>query len=113
MTATAHEVLSSTSFLEYAFLRWILTPAVRPDLYRLVRPQAEVEVSGRRYRVDYEIAGSEKIFAIELDGYEYHGSRGAFSYDRMRQNDLHASGRAWRDSSTTRSGRTQHGAYIS
>lgn len=93
MTGTAHEVLSSTSFLEYAFLRWVLTPAVRSDLYRLVRPQAEVEISGRRYRVDYEIAGSEKTFAIELDGYEYHGSRGAFSYDRMRQNDLHASGR--------------------
>lgn len=92
MTGTAHEVLSSTTFLEYAFLRWILTPAVRPDLYRLVRPQAEVEVSGRRYRVDYEIVGSEKTFAIELDGYEYHRSRGAFSYDRMRQNDLHASG---------------------
>ncbi len=93
MTQTAHEALSSTSFLEYAFLRWVLTPAVRPDLYRLVRPQAEVKVSGRTYRVDYEIVGSERTFAIELDGYEYHGSRGAFSYDRMRQNDLHASGR--------------------
>ncbi len=93
MTNAAHEVLSSTSFLEYAFLRWILTPAVRPDIYRLVQSQAEVEISGRRYRVDYEIVGSERTFAIELDGYEYHGSRGAFSYDRMRQNDLHASGR--------------------
>lgn len=93
MTNPAHEILSSTSFLEYAFLRWVLSPAVRPDLYRLVRPQAEVDVSGRKYRVDYEIVGSEKTFAIELDGYEFHGNRGAFSYDRMRQNDLHASGR--------------------
>jgi very-short-patch-repair endonuclease len=62
-------------------------------MYRLVQPQAEVEISGRKYRVDYEIVGSEKTFAVELDGYEHHGSRGALSYDRMRQNDLHASGR--------------------
>ena len=93
MTKTAHEALPSTSFLEYAFLRWILTPAVRSDLYGFVRSQAEAEVSGRRYRVDYEIVGSENTFAIELDGYEHHGNRRAFSYDRMRQNDLHASGR--------------------
>ena len=93
MTSPAQKALSSTSFLEYAFLRWVLTPAVRPEMYRLVQPQAEVEISGRKYRVDYEIIGSEKTFAVELDGYEHHGSRGAFSYDRMRQNDLHASGR--------------------
>jgi len=93
MTSPAQKALSSTSFLEYAFLRWILTPAVRPDMYRLVQPQAEVEISGRKYRVDYEIVGSEKTFAVELDGYEHHGSRRAFSYDRMRQNDLHAAGR--------------------
>ena len=62
-------------------------------MYRLVRPQAEVEVSGRRYRIDYEIVGSERVFAVELDGYEYHGGRVAFSSDRMRQNDLHASDR--------------------
>ena len=93
MTQMAHEVLPSTSFLEYAFLRWVLTPAVRPDLYGFVRAQAEAEISGRKYRVDYEIVGSQNTFAIELDGYEHHGSRRAFSYDRMRQNDLHASGR--------------------
>ncbi len=93
MARVAHQVLPSASFLEYAFLRWVLTPAVRPELYRLVRPQAEVEVSGRRYRIDYEIVGSERTFAVELDGYEYHGGRVAFSNDRMRQNDLHASDR--------------------
>lgn len=93
MARAAHEVLLSTSFLEYAFLRWVLTPAVRPELYQVVQPQAEAEVSGRTYRVDYEIVGSKETLAIELDGYEYHGSRSAFSYDRMRQNDLHASGR--------------------
>ena len=76
MTSSAQKALSSTSFLEYAFLRWVLAPAVRPDMYRLVQPQAEVEISGRKYRVDYEIVGSEKTFAVELDGYEHHGSRG-------------------------------------
>lgn len=82
---TAHEIISSTSFLEYAFLRWILSPAVRPGLYRLVRPQAEVKVSGRTYRVDYEIVGSEKTFAVELDGYEYHGSRGYYEIKPKRR----------------------------
>lgn len=89
----AHEHLVSTSFLEYAFLRWILTPAVAPGLYEQVTPQREVEVAGRRYWVDYEIAGAEKTIAVELDGFAFHGSRGAFSYDRMRQNDLQATGR--------------------
>ncbi len=36
---------------------------------------------------------SARTFAVELDGYEYHGGRVAFSSDRMRQNDLHASDR--------------------
>src|SRR5918995_1947514 len=89
----AHEILSSTSFLEYAFLRWVLSPAVRPEIYRFVTPQREVEVGGSRYLVDYEIAGSEKTFAVELDGYGPHRGRESFSYDRMRQNDLHATGR--------------------
>ena len=88
-----HEILSSTTFLEYAFLRWVLSPAVRPEIYRFVTPQREVEVGSNRYLVDYEIAGSEKTFAVELDGYGPHGGRAAFSYDRMRQNDLHAMGR--------------------
>lgn len=89
----AHELLVSTSFLEYAFLRWVLTPAVAPGLYKRVTPQREVEAAGRSYWVDYEIAGAEKTIAVELDGFAFHGSRGAFSYDRMRQNDLQATGR--------------------
>jgi len=88
----AHEVLSSTTFLEYAFLRWVLSPAVMPEIYRYVTPQREVDAGGCRYLVDYEIAGSERTFAVELDGYGPHGGRAAFSYDRMRQNDLHATG---------------------
>jgi superfamily II DNA or RNA helicase/very-short-patch-repair endonuclease len=93
VVSTAHETLSSTTFLEYAFLRWVLSPAVRPEIYRFVTPQREVEVGGRRYLVDYEISGSEITLAVELDGYGPHGGRAAFSYDRMRQNDLHATGR--------------------
>ena len=50
-------------------------------------------MEGRRYLVDYEIVGSDKIFAIELDGYGPHSGRAAFSYDRMRQNDLASAGR--------------------
>src|SRR5690348_9868872 len=91
--AKLYEVLPASSFLEYAFLRWVLTPATRPEILERVLPQYEVEVDRRRYKVDYEIRGDTKTFAVELDGFEFHGSRNAFSYDRLRQNDLHASGR--------------------
>jgi superfamily II DNA or RNA helicase len=84
------ETLSSSSFLEYAFLRWVLAPATGPGIRRHVCPQAEVAVDGRRYRVDYEIRGSERVLAVELDGFEFHSSRHAFTYDRLRQNDLQA-----------------------
>ena len=91
--APLHAVLPAMSFLEYAFLRWVLTPATRPEIAARVYPQREVEIDGRRYKIDYEIEGDTKRFAIELDGFEFHGSRNAFTYDRLRQNDLHASGR--------------------
>jgi superfamily II DNA or RNA helicase len=88
-----HERLSSDSFLEYAFLRWVLRPAARPEISEHIEPQAEVSVDGRNYRIDYEIRGAERTFAVELDGFEFHGHRRAFSYDRLRQNDLHAAER--------------------
>jgi superfamily II DNA or RNA helicase len=87
------EALSSSSFLEYAFLRWVLAPAVRTDIAGNTVPQAEVNVDGRTYRIDYEIRGEERVFAVELDGFEFHGTRSGFSYDRLRQNDLHGTGR--------------------
>jgi superfamily II DNA or RNA helicase len=87
------EAIPSSSFLEYAFLRWVLAPATLPHIRYHVFPQAEVDVDGRCYRVDYEIRGNERIVAVELDGFEFHSSRQAFSYDRLRQNDLHATGR--------------------
>jgi superfamily II DNA or RNA helicase/very-short-patch-repair endonuclease len=88
-----YESLSAESFLEYAFLRWVLTPAVQPEILPRVVPQQAVQVEGRTYRVDYEFIGDEKRISIELDGYAYHGDRAAFSYDRMRHNDLITTGR--------------------
>ncbi len=85
--------LRADSFLEYAFLRWVLAPATTGAILPLVVPQAEVLVDGHNYRVDYEIRGRERCFVVELDGFEFHGTRQAFTYDRLRQNDLHASGR--------------------
>lgn len=87
------EVVASSSFLEYAFLRWVMAPATRSGMRPRIHPQAEVAVGGRHYRVDYEIRGSERIVAVELDGFQFHGTRQAFTYDRLRQNDLQAAGR--------------------
>ena len=92
-TGTLADVLPSDSFLEWAFLRWVLTPAAVPAIAARVRPQAEVAVDGHTYRLDYEIAGAELTIAVELDGFAVHGTRAAFTYDRLRQNDLAGTGR--------------------
>jgi len=89
-----HDILSAESFLEYAFLRWIFTPAVKPEIATRIKPQYEVTWDGHTYRIDYAIVGQKHSIAVELDGFTFHGSRAAFSYDRLRQNDLHAAG--WR-----------------
>lgn len=88
-----HAGLPADSFLEWAFLRWVLAPATTPAVLQRVRPQEEVVVGAHRYRLDYELVGECRLIAVELDGFEFHSSRHAFSYDRMRQNDLHAAGR--------------------
>lgn len=85
---TFAELLPSDSFLEFAFLRWVLTPAARPSLAQHVVPQAELRVADHNYRLDYEIVGSTVRIAVELDGFAFHSDRGAFTYDRLRQNDL-------------------------
>jgi superfamily II DNA or RNA helicase/very-short-patch-repair endonuclease len=90
---SAGVLLPSDSFLEHAFLRWVLAAAAHPDIAARIQPQREVEVDGHRYRLDYEIAGGQHIIAVELDGFGFHGNRSAFTYDRMRQNDLLATGR--------------------
>lgn len=87
-----YEAITSETYLEYAFLRWVLHPAARTEISALVTPQYEIGVAGHAYRVDYVIRGEQHRFAVELDGFEFHGSRHAFSYDRLRQNDLHAAG---------------------
>lgn len=85
--------IASSSYLEEAFLRWVLTPAALPGIASHVIPQREVTVQSRTYRIDYELAGSEQRIAIELDGFAFHSARDAFTYDRLRQNDLAATGR--------------------
>lgn len=89
---TQSERLSAESFLENAFLRWILAPAVKPEIADHVKPQHDVPWAGHTYRVDYAIIGQTSLIAIELDGFAFHSGRNAFSYDRLRQNDLHAAG---------------------
>lgn len=88
MSGSLHEQLQSTSFLEYAFLRWVLTPACRAEVAAVTTAQREVMVGTRNYRVDYVIKGAATEIAVELDGFAYHSDRNAFTYDRMRQNDL-------------------------
>ena len=85
-------VIPSTSFLEYAFLRWILTPACNEKVLTNIKDQKQVSINNHSYKIDYVLEGSQIQLAIELDGFAYHGSRKAFSYDRLRQNDLHAAG---------------------
>lgn len=87
-----YEEISSDSFLEYAFLRWVLGPVAQPEIAQFVQPQHVISVAGHTYKIDYVIRGQSYSFAIELDGFEFHGNRQAFSYDRLRQNDLHAAG---------------------
>jgi superfamily II DNA or RNA helicase/very-short-patch-repair endonuclease len=86
------DTLPASSFLEYAFLRWVLGVAAHPAVAIHTRPQHEVEVDGRAYRVDYVVEGARLRLAVELDGYAYHSARPAFTYDRLRQNDLAVAG---------------------
>ena len=85
--------LPASSYLEAAFVRWILSPAVRPEAAARVVAQQRVEAGGREYLIDYEIIGERTRVAVELDGFEFHGTKSAFTYDRLRQNDLAAAGR--------------------
>lgn len=88
-----YESLSAESFLEWAFLRWVLHPAALPGIADRVEPQAGFATGTRSYRLDYEFVGDERRIVVELDGFEFHGTRRAFTYDRLRQNDLAASDR--------------------
>ncbi|MFJ7209726.1 DUF559 domain-containing protein [Streptomyces sp. NPDC098789] len=92
MTAGLARLIPSSSFLEEAFLRWVLTPAVEAGIVARVHSQHPVNVNGRTYRLDYLIAGESLQLAVELDGFAFHSDRAAFTYDRLRQNDLASTG---------------------
>lgn len=89
---TLATTITSDSYLEYAFLRWVLTPAVHPAIVPHIVPQYQVPTQDHTYRLDYAILGVAKRIAIELDGFAFHSGRWAFTYDRLRQNDLQAEG---------------------
>ena len=55
---------------------------------RLRRPQVNAHLCG--YEVDF--FWSEERLVAEVDGYAWHGSSAAFTRDRRRDADLHASG---------------------
>lgn len=85
-------LVPADSYLEEAFLRWVLTPAADADIVQRVHSQYPVTVQERTYRLDYLIAGETLQLAVELDGFAFHSDRAAFTYDRLRQNDLAATG---------------------
>jgi len=92
VTASLDRLVPAASYLEEAFLRWVLTPAVDAAIVPHVHSQHPVTVNDRTYRLDYLIAGASLRLAVELDGFAFHSDRSAFTYDRLRQNDLAASG---------------------
>ncbi|MFD4132546.1 DEAD/DEAH box helicase family protein [Streptomyces goshikiensis] len=92
MTAGLERLIPSSSFLEEAFLRWVLAPAVEPGIVTRVQSQHPVDINERTYRLDYLIAGESLQLAVELDGFAFHSDRAAFTYDRLRQNDLASTG---------------------
>ncbi|TMR39513.1 DEAD/DEAH box helicase family protein [Actinomadura geliboluensis] len=86
------DTVPGRSFLENAFVRWVLAPAVRMAIAAHIAPQHPVPAPEHTYELDYLIAGAQLRVAIELDGFTYHSDRHAFVYDRVRQNDLVAQG---------------------
>ncbi|MEV5426920.1 DEAD/DEAH box helicase family protein [Streptomyces cellulosae] len=73
-------------------MRWVLTPAADAAIVQRVHSQYPVTVQERTYRLDYLIVGQTLQLAVELDGFAFHSDRAAFTYDRLRQNDLAATG---------------------
>ena len=69
------------SELEARVLRWLLAAG-------LPRPESQFRViaAGRCLRLD--LAYPEHRLGLELDGWDAHGSRGAFDRDRERANEV-------------------------
>lgn len=84
--------ITGQSFLEDAFVRWVLAPAATAGIASRITAQYPVAVGDHTYRLDFLIDGSELRVAVELDGFAYHSNRQVFIYDRMRQNDIAACG---------------------
>ncbi|MER6575877.1 DEAD/DEAH box helicase family protein [Nonomuraea sp. NPDC001023] len=82
------DALTGDSFLENAFLKWVLSAAAMPGIATHVHAQHPVSADDRSYHLDYLISGVRSQVVVELDGYEFHSSRSAFVHDRIRQNDL-------------------------
>lgn len=61
-----YKQLSFDSFLEYTFLRWILSPAVQTEMISYVIPQAEIQCGEHKYRIVYAITGQQLRFAVEI-----------------------------------------------
>lgn len=86
------EIVCYDSYLEYAFLKWVLSPAVKEHITNYLFPQYSLKINECNYRLDYAIIGKNINFAIELDGYAFHSSKTTFTYDRLRQNDIQNQG---------------------
>jgi len=82
------DVIAGRSFLEDAFVRWVMAAAVTEGIAAHVVGQHAVTVDDRTYRLDFLLVGSQVRVAVELDGFAFHSSKAAFVYDRIRQNDL-------------------------
>jgi len=63
--------LPASSYLEDAFVRWVLTPATSVGIVGQVTAQHPVAVDEHTYRLDYLIAGARLRIAVELDGFEF------------------------------------------
>ncbi|BFO23171.1 hypothetical protein SHKM778_95590 (plasmid) [Streptomyces sp. KM77-8] len=92
MSVGLERLVPAASYLEEAFLRWVLTPAADAAIVQRMHSQYPVTVQERTYRLDYLIVGQTLRLAVELDGFAFHSDRAAFTYDRLRQNDLAATG---------------------
>lgn len=90
---TNYTSIQTESFLEECFLKWVLFQGCRSEISQCLLSQSEVNTDANKYFIDFEIKGQDINIAVELDGYEFHSDRKQFTYDRLRQNDLQASGK--------------------
>ena len=89
MTKLLYQRLYADSYLEYLFLKRVLSPATLPEIADLIVPQFPIKAENNIYKIDFGLIGeSEKKYAIELDGYTYHKDHATFNSDRERNNYL-------------------------